>query len=211
MKLLWTCLVLSVGFLVHFVAATEEDIDIEVLSKHENCEREAREGDLMVMHYTGYLAKDNTKFDSSYDRQSPFTFVLGKGQVIKGWDQGLLGMCKGEKRKLTIPAHLAYGDKGAGNLIPGGATLIFDTELVDIQDAPAQQNIFKQIDADDDKQLSKVELFKFIDGQVAQHKESGGPPMDTDKIVGEIFEHEDADKDGFISHDEFRGPKHDEL
>jgi FKBP-type peptidyl-prolyl cis-trans isomerase len=64
MNLLWLCLVVSVGFLVQFVAASEEEVDIEVLSKHENCEREAKEGDLMVMHYTGYLAKDNTKFDS---------------------------------------------------------------------------------------------------------------------------------------------------
>jgi len=209
MKAIFLILAFGVGFLI----ANEEEgeVEIEVLSKHEECERQAKEGDLLVMHYTGYLAKDNTKFDSSHDRQQPFTFVLGKGQVIQGWDKGLLGMCKGEKRKLTIPSHLAYGDKGAGDLIPGGATLVFDTELVDIQDAPAQQNIFKQIDADEDKQLSKVELYKFIEGQVAGHKESGGAPMDTDKIIAEIFEHEDKDKDGFISHDEFRGPKHDEL
>ena len=84
------------------------------------------------MHYTGTLT-DGTKFDSSRDRDSPFQFQLGAGQVIKGWDQGLMGMCIGEKRKLTIPPELGYGDRGAGGQIPGGATLIFETELLAIE------------------------------------------------------------------------------
>lgn len=130
----------------------------------------------------------------SYDRPSPFTFQLGKRQVIPGWDLGLLGMCKGEKRKLTIPPELAYGDRGAGNLIPGGATLIFETELLDIHDAPPQQNIFKAIDADEDQKLSKVELFKFIEHQMEEHKQAGAEAIDADKIVGEIFANEDSDK-----------------
>jgi FK506-binding protein 14 len=187
---------------------------IEVISKPDPCERLSKAGDQMVMHYTGWLEKDGTKFDSSYDRPNPFTFVLGQGQVIKGWDQGLIGMCKGEKRKLTVPPEMGYGDRGAGNIIPGGATLVFDTELIDIHDAAPQPNVFKQIDADADNKLSKVELFKFIDNQVQQHKEQGGAekqPIDTDKIIAEIFENEDTDKDGFISKEEFRGPKHDEL
>ena len=75
---------------------------------------------------------DGTKFDSSRDRGTPFDFTLGAGQVIKGWDQGLLGACVGEVRKLQIPPSLGYGDAGAGGLIPGGATLIFDTEVMGI-------------------------------------------------------------------------------
>ena len=79
------------------------------------------------------LFKDGDKFDSSRDRGTPFEFVLGKGQVIQGWDQGLRDMCVGERRKLTIPSGLGYGAAGAGAKIPGGATLVFDVELMDIR------------------------------------------------------------------------------
>ncbi len=89
-------------------------------------------GHMVSVHYTGWLT-DGKKFDSSVDRGQPFQFNLGAGQVIKGWDEGVAGMKIGEKRKLTIPAALGYGDRGAGGLIPGGATLIFDVELLGVQ------------------------------------------------------------------------------
>lgn len=85
---------------------------------------------MVSVHYAGYLS-DGTKFDSSYDGGSPLSFRLGSGQVIKGWDQGVEGMCPGEKRRLTIPPELGYGTRGIGP-IPPNAELIFDTELVDI-------------------------------------------------------------------------------
>lgn len=84
------------------------------------------------MHYTGTL-ESGEKFDSSLDRGTPFEFTLGQGQVIAGWDRGLMGMCVGEKRRLRIPSHLGYGEHGSPPKIPGGATLVFEVELLEIK------------------------------------------------------------------------------
>lgn len=94
--------------------------------------REAKEGDIIAAHYRGTL-EDGTPFDNSYDRGQPFSFILGQGMVIKGWDLGIVGMKVGGKRKLIIPADLAYGDRGAGGIIQPGATLLFDVELIAVE------------------------------------------------------------------------------
>ena len=83
---------------------------------------------------------------------------MGINQVIQGWDQGLLDMCVGEKRRLTIPPHLGYGDAGAGDKIPPKSKLIFDVECISIEDGPAPVNVFKEIDANNDAQLSREEV-----------------------------------------------------
>ena len=93
---------------------------------------EAKAGDTVSVHYTGWL-DDGTKFDSSKDRNQAFSFNLGAGMVIKGWDEGVAGMKVGGMRKLTIPQELGYGARGAGNVIPPYSTLIFEVELLDIK------------------------------------------------------------------------------
>lgn len=99
----------------------------------------AQAGDNVVVHYTGWLydeaAENNrgNKFDSSVDRGEHFQFPLGAGRVIKGWDQGVEGMAIGEVRELTIAPEMGYGERGAGNVIPPGATLVFEVELFDLQ------------------------------------------------------------------------------
>ena len=95
---------------------------------------EAQDFNKVVVNYTGTL-EDGSVFDSSLNPgREPFTFTLGVGSVIKGWDLGVKGMKVGGKRKLTIPSDLGYGDKGAGNLIPPGATLIFEVELLEVEE-----------------------------------------------------------------------------
>jgi FKBP-type peptidyl-prolyl cis-trans isomerase len=92
----------------------------------------ATAGQTVTVHYTGWLT-DGTKFDSSVDRKDPFKFVLGRGQVIKGWDQGVAGMKVGGKRKLTVPPELGYGDRGFPGAIPPNSTMVFDVELLGLR------------------------------------------------------------------------------
>jgi FKBP-type peptidyl-prolyl cis-trans isomerase FkpA len=94
---------------------------------------EAKKGKKVHVHYTGWLAKDGTKFDSSLDRKEVFTFPLGAGKVIKGWDEGVAGMKAGGKRKLLIPSKLGYGAGGAGDAIPPNADLVFEVELLKVE------------------------------------------------------------------------------
>ncbi|KAF9583554.1 FK506-binding protein 2A [Lunasporangiospora selenospora] len=109
---------------------TQLQIGVKARNPDPNCVK-SKDGDKLSMHYTGTLWSDGTQFDSSVNR-GPFDFTLGTGQVIKGWDLGLRGMCVGEKRKLSIPPSLAYGERGAGGSIGPNAALVFEVELLSI-------------------------------------------------------------------------------
>ncbi|MBI5569196.1 MAG: FKBP-type peptidyl-prolyl cis-trans isomerase [Desulfomonile tiedjei] len=127
-------LMLSVSFVAVMVTAagaqvtTPSGLQIDVIKEGQG--PQPKPGQTVVVHYTGTLP-DGKKFDSSRDRGQPFSFQLGAGQVIKGWDEGLAAMKVGSRAKLTIPANLGYGARGAGGVIPPNATLIFDVELLD--------------------------------------------------------------------------------
>ncbi|RGB28844.1 binding protein 2 like protein [Rhizophagus diaphanus] len=120
----------------YFVDAKEPPKTLQVGIKNRIsdgiCRKRSKNGDSLSVHYTGTLFEDGKEFDSSLPRGTPFTFTLGAGHVIKGWDQGLVGMCIGEKRRIIIPSDLAYGPRGSPPLIPGDAALVFDVELVAI-------------------------------------------------------------------------------
>jgi len=194
--------------------ANNEVTELEIITLHkpDDCKRSSKRGDMLSMHYRGTLKENGKEFDSSYSRNEPFKFQLGVGQVIKGWDQGLLDMCVGEKRKLIIPPNLGYGEHGAGDSIPGGATLVFEVECLEVESGPPPVNVFADIDVNKDNLLSREEVSDYLRKQIPNAAEAGlGDLPEQDKLVEEIFQHEDADKNGFISHEEFSGPKHDEL
>jgi FKBP-type peptidyl-prolyl cis-trans isomerase len=107
-----------------------DDVKIETLA--EGMGTMPKTGNTVVVHYTGWL-EDGTKFDSSRDRNEPFSFTLGRGQVIKGWDEGVAQMRIGQKARLTIPAAKGYGARGAGGVIPPNANLIFEVELLEVR------------------------------------------------------------------------------
>jgi peptidylprolyl isomerase len=109
---------------------TKSGVSVEVIK--EGTGATPREGQIVTVHYTGWLT-DSTKFDSSVDRGQPFKFQLGVGQVIRGWDDGVATMRLGGKSRFTIPPELGYGRQGAGGVIPPNATLIFEVELLGIQ------------------------------------------------------------------------------
>lgn len=144
---------------------------------------EAKPGMRILVHYTGKL-EDGTVFDSSVTRGQPFAFVLGEGRVIAGWEQGFAGMKVGGKRTLTIPPHMGYGERGAGGVIPPNATLIFDVELLGVQEVPAPgqlQIVEIEVGTGDEakpgKEVSVHYTGKFTDGTVFDSSVSRGDPI----------------------------------
>lgn len=147
------------------LSATELKVDVYDGPKECDDADKVKSGQYLSMHYTGTIDESSEtgekgkQFDSSRTRGDTFDFQIGQGSVIKGWDEGLLGLCKGAKATLVIPPEMGYGASGAGGDIPGGATLNFDVEVVDISDkSPPGPNYFAMIDTDKNGELSKEEI-----------------------------------------------------
>jgi len=187
--------------LLAVIAATE--LKVSQYAGPTECEEtdKVKIGDQLGMHYTGTIDESSEtgtpgkKFDSSRDRGQPFSTKIGVGQVIKGWDEGLIGMCKGAKATLVIPPDMGYGARGAGGDIPGGATLNFDVEVMSVAEGPPEENLFVELDTDKDARLTKEEVLAFF-------KKQG-----RNELPPELWASEDKDGNGFIEWEEFGGPK----
>ncbi|XP_052491839.1 peptidyl-prolyl cis-trans isomerase FKBP7 isoform X1 [Budorcas taxicolor] len=190
-----------------------EEVKIEVLHRPENCSKTSKKGDLLNAHYDGFLAKDGSKFYCSRTQNEghPKWFVLGVGQVIKGLDIGMMDMCPGEKRKLIIPPSFAYGKEGyAEGKIPPDATLIFEIELYAVTKGPRSVETFKQIDMDNDRQLSKTEISHYLKKEFEKDEKPRDKSYQT-AVLEDFFKKNDHDGDGFISSKEYNVYQHDEL
>ncbi|KAI0305681.1 hypothetical protein B0F90DRAFT_1091228 [Multifurca ochricompacta] len=140
MRLLHALSLLTLGLVVSANNSPKE-LHIKTTYEPTDCKIKAKKGDAIKVHYTGKLFSNDNKFDSSHDRGQPLPLTLGVGQVIRGWDEGLVGMCIGEKRTLTIPSDMAYGQRGFGSIIPANSALIFDVELVDLTSKSNHQEL----------------------------------------------------------------------
>ncbi|XP_061771842.1 peptidyl-prolyl cis-trans isomerase FKBP14 [Nerophis ophidion] len=205
------CSMLSFAtMLTHGAKLPDPEVKIEVLHKPLMCYRKTKYGDMLLVHYEGYLESNGTMFHSSRTEgdKNPMWFTLGIREALKGWDKGLKNMCTGERRKLTIPPALAYGKEGKGK-IPPSSTLVFDIELIDIRNGPRSHDSFREMDLNDDWKLSRQEVKAYLKKEFEKH---GYSPNDThhEVMVEDIFKNEDEDRDGFISTREFTY-QHDEL
>lgn len=198
--------------------APEEKPIIEVLTPPPaKCERKTKKGDLLYFHHIGKLTTGQ-EFDNTHKNHNnePLAFKLGAGHVIDGWERGLLDMCVGEKRKLTIPPSLGYAEKGYGETIPANSTLISEIELVDIQDDDGtfEERIFghhqekdhihaspiefEAMDENQDGYMDKEELTKYITKKNEEAKEED-KIKDVSKVVDDMMKEHDQDSDGKLS------------
>ncbi|GAA6219710.1 peptidyl-prolyl cis-trans isomerase FKBP7 [Lates japonicus] len=187
------------------------EIKIEVLFKPEECTQKSKRGDLMNVHYDGFLAKDGSQFYCSRSDKAghPQWFVLGIGQVIKGLDIGMTDMCPGEKRKITVPSALAFGEKGKGP-VPPNATVIFEVEVYAVSRGPRSMEAFTEMDLDKDKSLTKAEVKEYLKQDYEKRGKKHDEPF-YQKIMDDIFRKSDHDRDGLISAKEYNIYQHDEL
>lgn len=197
-------------WLVSRICLASVQLRLEVLYKPIECERTSQYGDQVFIHYNGTKFGTGELFDHSRPTK-PYRFQLGVGDVIDGFEEGLVDMCPGEVRRLTIPPHKAYGIEGGGTPQTPGGTVVYDVELVHAEQGPRHPDVFKSIDLDADKQISQFELAQYLRKEVEAHNGQMHTEEEEEEIVREVFSLEDLNKDGYISIREFSGSKHEEL
>ncbi|KAM8855691.1 peptidyl-prolyl cis-trans isomerase FKBP7 [Spinachia spinachia] len=202
-------------FVSFFVLAKTTELDaevkVEVLSRPEQCTSKSKKGDMINVHYDGFLAKDGSQFYCSRSVKDGHAqwYVLGIGQVIKGLDKGMVDMCPGEKRKITVPPALAFGSTGK-DPVPPNATVIFEVELYSISRGPASVEAFREMDIDGDRSLSKAEVKAYFKLDYEKSGKARDEPF-YERLVADVFRKTDHNYDGLISAKEYNVYEHDEL
>ncbi|KAL5005573.1 hypothetical protein ScPMuIL_016731 [Solemya velum] len=184
-------------------------LKIEYIHKPE-CERRTQKHDVIYVHYTGFL-EDGTQFDSSLTTGRPHITQLGAGSMIKGLEKGLLEMCVGEKRKVTIPPHLGFGEKGNGKSVGPGETVTYELEMVEISDGKSPEEMFRALDRDGDEALSLEEISDYMSSQIQSQGAYRSVGNSVEQILDTTFKMADTNKDGVLDMDELEIEKHDEL
>ena len=197
-------LTLIVGIVAAVTAA--EELKVDVYEGPTECDEtsKVKVGDLVGIHYTGFIDESSARgelgsqFDSSRNRDV-LERTIGVGDVIQGWDEGLIGLCEGAKARLVVPPEMGYGSRGAGDVIPGGATLRFDVEVVSVK-APqwVGPNLFEELDVDEDGVLTPEEILVHFR---RQDPNAELPPG--------LMEKDDKNEDGVVSREEWGGPRMD--
>uniref|UniRef100_A0A674MXW6 peptidylprolyl isomerase n=1 Tax=Takifugu rubripes TaxID=31033 RepID=A0A674MXW6_TAKRU len=200
--------------------------EITVTKKAEDCEKKTKKGDFVKYHYNASLM-DGTAIDSTYNYGKTYNIVLGANQVVPGMETGLMDMCVGEKRHLIIPPHLAYGERGVTGEVPGSAVLVFDVELISVEEGlpegymfiwneDVSPDLFSEMDKDNNKLVEPSEFTDYIMRQVNEGKGRLAPGFDPYRIIDNMFFNQDRNGDGKITEAEFKlkadeSASHDEL
>ncbi|XP_054620290.1 peptidyl-prolyl cis-trans isomerase FKBP9 [Dunckerocampus dactyliophorus] len=200
--------------------------EVTVTHKPDVCEKMSKKGDFVKYHYNASLM-DGSALDSTYNYEKTYNIVLGANQVVPGMEEGLIGMCVGERRHLVIPPHLGYGEGGVTGEVPGSAVLVFDVELVDMEEGlpegymfiwnqDVSADLFTEMDKDNNEQVEPSEFTDYIMRQVSEGKGRLAPGFDPYRIIDNMFNNQDRDGDGKITAAEFRlkadeAAAHDEL
>lgn len=191
-------------FLGLVLITAAEELKVNVYDGPTRCDEthKVRVADQIGMHYIGTIddssktGEPGSQFDSSRDRDSVLEVTIGVGDLIEGWDEGLIGLCEGAKAILVVPPALGYGASGAGDIIPGDATLKFDVEVVSVTSPPSRPNLFIELDVDQDGVLTPEEI------HVHFRRGDSNAEMPPD-----LMEKEDQNKDGVVSREEFGAPR----